>query len=180
MEIIKTPLQDLIIIKPIIFKDERGDFYEVYHEDKFELMGVKLRFVQDNQSVSKKGVIRGLHFQKPPFAQAKLVRVVQGSAIDVAVDLRKSSSTYGMHYSLVLSSDNHLQLFIPAGFAHGFAALEDDTVLSYKCSNYYQKESEGTLSFNDPDLNIHWLIENPIVSAKDRQGLLLKNFVSPF
>lgn len=180
MEIIKTPLQDLLIIKPIIFKDERGDFYEVYNEEKFALTGINLKFVQDNQSVSKKGVIRGLHFQKPPFAQAKLVRVVQGAAMDVAVDLRKSSPTFGRHYFLVLSSDNHLQLFIPEGFAHGFAALDDNTVLSYKCSNYYHKESEGTLSFDDPDLNIHWQTENPIVSAKDRQGLLFKNFVSPF
>ena len=180
MQIVETGIDGLLIIKPSVFGDSRGSFFESYNLNKFNELGLNLNFVQDNQSVSKKGVIRGLHFQKPPFAQAKLVRVVQGAALDVAVDLRKSSSTYGRHYFLVLSSDNHLQLFIPEGFAHGFAALEDNTVLSYKCSNYYHKESEETLSFDDSDLNIHWQTENPIVSAKDRQGLLFKNFVSPF
>lgn len=180
MEIIKTPLSGLLIIKPKVFFDERGSFLEIYQEKIYKANGIIEDFVQDNLSTSKKGVIRGLHFQKPPYAQAKLVRVIHGTALDIAVDLRKNSPTYGQHYYIILSATNHLQFFIPAGFAHGFAAIEDETVLSYKCSQFYNKESEGTIFYDDPTLNIHWQIENPIVSEKDKEGILFSEFVSPF
>ncbi len=180
MRIIDTPFEGLFIVQPTIFDDNRGSFSEVYNEREFAAKGIHVSFVQDNQSVSRKGVVRGLHFQKPPHAQAKLVRVVQGTALDVAVDLRKESQTYGQHYALILSADNNLQLFIPEGFAHGFAALEEDTVLNYKCSNFYNKSAEGTILFKDPQLKINWFVEEPIVSAKDMEGEEFQNFISPF
>lgn len=175
MEIVKTDIDGLLILKPKIFVDGRGYFYESYNEVRFRELGIDVPFVQDNQSCSRKGVIRGLHFQKPPFAQDKLVRVIRGSVIDVAVDIRKASPTYGQHQAVVLTGENHWQFFIPKGFAHGFAALEDDTIFAYKCSNFYHKDSEGTIRYDDPDLQIDWQTENPIVNEKD---LLSENFIT--
>ena len=139
-----------------------------------------IEFVQDNQSLSQKGVLRGLHFQAPPYAQAKLVRVISGAVLDVVVDIRKNSPTYGKHFDIELNAENKIMFFIPAGFAHGFATLADQTLFAYKCSNYYNKNSEGTILWNDPDLNINWNIENPLLSEKDLTGKSLRDFVSPF
>ena len=180
MIITKTDIQGLIIIEPQIFKDSRGAFFESWNAKKFKQLGISEDFVQDNQSVSSKGVLRGLHFQNPPYAQAKLVRVLKGSVLDVAVDLRKNSTTYGMHVSVILSEENNKSFFIPKGFAHGFLSLEDNTVFSYKCSGYYNKESEGSLLWNDEDLKIDWQIDNPLVSEKDLQADLFKNFKTKF
>ena len=180
MNITKTDIQGLIIIEPQIFKDSRGAFFESWNEKKFKQLGINEDFVQDNQSVSSKGVLRGLHFQNPPYAQAKLVRVIEGSVLDVAVDLRKNSPTYGKHVSVILSEQNNKSFFIPKGFAHGFLSLEDKTVFNYKCSDYYNKESEGSLLWNDEDLKIDWQIDNPLVSEKDLQADLFKNFKTKF
>lgn len=180
MEVSVTPIEGLVVIRPKVFVDERGSFSETYNSQSFLSAGIKSDFVQDNQSISHKNVVRGLHFQAPPFAQAKLVRVVSGSVIDVAVDIRKNSPTYGQHYSIILSAENGVQFFIPEGFAHGFIALEDHTIFQYKCSNFYNKASEGSLLWNDPALNIHWTIENPIVSAKDVEAPVLADLNSPF
>ncbi|MCL1851302.1 MAG: dTDP-4-dehydrorhamnose 3,5-epimerase [Bacteroidetes bacterium] len=174
------PISGLRLIQPDIYNDARGYFFESYNYETFKNLGIEDIFVQDNQSVSKKNVIRGLHFQMPPFAQAKLVRVVKGAALDVVVDIRKESPTYGQHLSVLLNDENQLQLYIPVGFAHGFAALEDDTLFAYKCSNLYHKDSEQSLLFNDKDLNINWNIENPIVTDKDLQAICFKDFISPF
>ena len=180
MNITKTDIQGLIIIEPQIFKDSRGAFFESWNAKKFKQLGINEDFVQDNQSVSSKGVLRGLHFQNPPYAQAKLVRVIKGSVLDVAVDLRKNSPTYGMHVSVILSEQNNKSFFIPKGFAHGFLSLEDNTVFNYKCSDYYNKESEGSLLWNDEDLKIDWQIDNPLVSEKDLKADLFKNFKTKF
>lgn len=180
MEISSTPIDGLLVLRPRIFSDERGSFSETYNTESFRKAGIDCTFVQDNQSVSRKNVVRGLHFQAPPFAQAKLVRVVRGSVIDIAVDIRKNSPTYGQHFSILLSEENATQLFIPEGFAHGFAALEDQTVFQYKCSNFYNKESEGCILWSDSDINIDWKAENPIVSAKDQEALPLSKLISPF
>ena len=180
MNIKKTDIQGLIIIEPQIFKDSRGCFFESWNAKKFKQLGISEDFVQDNQSVSSKGVLRGLHFQNPPYAQAKLVRVIEGSVLDVAVDLRKNSPTYGKHVSVILSEQNNKSFFIPKGFAHGFLSLEDNTVFNYKCSDYYNKESEGSLLWNDEDLKIDWQIDNPLVSEKDLQADLFKNFKTKF
>ncbi len=169
-----------LVIEPRIFNDPRGYFYESYNSDIFKAAGVEAVFVQDNQSLSHKGATRGLHFQAPPFEQGKLVRVVQGAVIDVIVDIRKSSPTYGKSYSIELSDINHLMLWIPPGFAHGFETLQDKTIFLYKCTNVYHKESEGGLFWNDPALEINWQSENPIVSEKDQILPLLTDFVSPF
>jgi len=180
MNIIETPIPGLLVIEPDVFKDARGYFFESYNEKRLAEIGIHERWVQDNQSCSQKGVVRGLHFQKPPFAQAKLVRILQGSAIDFAVDIRKGSPTYGQYYSVLLTADNFRQFYIPAGFAHGFAALEDNTLFFYKCSNFYNKASEGSIRFDDPDLNIDWQVKNPLTSEKDLMGPYLKDFDSPF
>ena len=180
MEIIKTKIPDLLIIKPAVFKDERGYFFESYSKGKFLNQGIDKNFVQDNESKSVKGVLRGLHFQKPPYSQGKLVRVMKGAVLDVAVDLRKSSPTYGKWASIELTEDNKFMYWIPPGFAHGFITLEDDTVFFYKCTNVYNKESEGSLRWNDPDLNIDWGLSNPILSEKDQVSPLFKGFESPF
>ncbi|MDL2311754.1 dTDP-4-dehydrorhamnose 3,5-epimerase [Bacteroidales bacterium OttesenSCG-928-B11] len=180
MEICKTHIDGLLVIKPDIYSDERGYFYESYNENRYREMGIDVAFVQDNQSCSKKGVVRGLHFQRPPYAQDKLVRVLQGSVIDVAVDLRKNSPTYGEHHAVLLSGENHLQFFIPKGFAHGFVALEDDTVFAYKCSAFYHKDSEGTIRFDDPDLNIDWKTGHPIVNEKDLHSENFRTFKTMF
>lgn len=168
------------IIHPRVFNDPRGYFYESYNKKAFAEAGIKDDFVQDNQSLSEKGVLRGLHFQIPPYAQSKLVRVIRGSVLDVVVDIRKNSSTYGKHFSIELSEENKTILYIPEGFAHGFVTLEDNTLFSYKCGNFYNKESEEGLMWNDPDLNIDWRIESPILSEKDQKNSLLKNYNSPF
>ena len=180
MEIIKTKIEGLLIIEPTVFKDDRGYFFESYNEQRFKELGITDDFVQDNQSCSQKGVVRGLHFQKPPFAQAKLVRVLRGAVLDFAVDIRKGSPTYGQYVSTLLTADNFRQFYLPTGFAHGFAALEDDTVFAYKCSAFYNKASEGCILFNDKDLNIDWQGENPITSEKDMMGERFADFDSPF
>lgn len=180
MEIIKTSIEGLLIIKPDVFKDERGYFFESYNKERFAKEGLVMNFVQDNESKSGRGVIRGLHFQKPPFAQGKLVRVVKGSVMDVAVDIRKNSPTYGKWESRILSEENKEMFWIPEGFAHGFITLEDNTVFSYKCTNVYNKLSEGSLRWNDPDLNIQWNFETPILSDKDKLSPLFKDFETPF
>jgi dTDP-4-dehydrorhamnose 3,5-epimerase len=154
---------------------------ESYNEQTFKKNGIDVNFVQDNQSLSCKGTLRGLHFQKPPYAQAKLVRAITGSILDVVVDIRKNSNTYGEYFSIVLSGENKRMLYIPEGFAHGFLALEDNTLIQYKCSNFYNKETEGGLIWNDPDININWGIGyEPIISDKDKNNVSLKNLNSSF
>lgn len=180
MEIITTSIKDLLVIKPDVFKDERGYFFEAYNKARFEAAGLMMNFVQDNESKSDKGVVRGLHYQKPPFAQGKLVRVIKGAVLDVAVDIRKNSPTYGKWVSRILSEENKEMLWIPEGFAHGFATLEDDTIFTYKCTNIYNKESEASIIWNDPDINIQWNIDNPILSEKDKKSPLFKDITTPF
>jgi len=180
MEIVKTKIPDLHIIKPRVFEDNRGYFFESYNKNTFLMNGIDQNFVQDNESKSSKGVLRGLHFQKPPFSQGKLVRVMQGAVIDVAVDLRKASPTYGEWVAVELNHKNKWMYWIPPGFAHGFVTLEDDTVFFYKCTNVYNKESEGSILWNDPDLNIDWKVANPLLSEKDLVSPLFKDFISPF
>jgi dTDP-4-dehydrorhamnose 3,5-epimerase len=171
MEFKESYIKGLIEIVPKVFGDERGYFLETYNEKIFKENGIPAKFVQDNQSFSVKGVVRGLHFQRPPFAQGKLVRVVTGKVLDVAVDLRKGSPTFGKYDSFILDSKKCNMVYIPEGFAHGFASLED-SIFTYKCTNLYNKESEGGINWADPLLNINWMIENPIVSEKDK---VLKN-----
>ncbi len=181
MEIIKTKIKDLFIIKPDVFEDERGYFFESFSKEKFKNLGLDLGFVQDNESKSQKNVLRGLHFQKPPYAQGKLVRVVKGAVLDVAVDLRPDSETYGQWEAVELSEENKLMYWVPPGFAHGFLTLRDETVFTYKCTNVYNRESEGSLRWDDPILNIDWNLEsNPILSEKDKDLPLFEGFISPF
>lgn len=179
MKIDTTPLKDVLLLTPVVFEDERGYFFESYNQQKV-VDFINCTFVQDNESKSQINVLRGLHFQIPPFSQAKLVRVIQGSVLDVAVDLRRSSPTYGHHFSVVLSAKNKQQLFIPEGFAHGFLTLENDTIFSYKCSNYYEKSAERTIVWNDFSLNIAWNCNQPILSDKDLIGERFDTFESPF
>lgn len=181
MEIKKTEIEGLLIMEPRVFEDERGAFFESFNQHKFdEITEGKYTFVQDNQSVSKKNVLRGLHFQNPPYAQGKLVRVIQGAVLDVAVDIRKASKTYGQHVAIELSAENNKQFFIPPGFAHGFIALEDETIFAYKCTNYYAPNSEGTILWNDPTLQINWGHDACLVSEKDKVGIEFSKFVSEF
>ncbi|MCE1202659.1 MAG: dTDP-4-dehydrorhamnose 3,5-epimerase [Bacteroidia bacterium] len=180
MEIVETGIPDLLIVKPAVFEDHRGYFFESYNKEKFLQKGIDQNFVQDNESKSAKNVLRGLHFQKPPFAQGKLVRVMKGAVLDVAVDIRKMSPTYGKWASIVLTESNKWMYWIPPGFAHGFVTLEDDTVFFYKCTNVYNKASEGSIRWNDPDLNIDWGITEPLLSDKDREAPLFRDFISPF
>lgn len=176
-----TNIAGLLILTPQKFEDERGYFVESFNQEKFnEAVGTPVVFVQDNESKSSTGVLRGLHFQVPPFDQGKLVRVVKGRVLDVAVDLRKNSPTYGQHLSVELSGDNGKQFWIPPGFAHGFLTLEDETIFAYKCTNYYHPASERSIRFDDPDLAISWNIHNPIISEKDRLANNFATFVSPF
>lgn len=170
MNVIKTDIEGLVIIEPRLFRDARGYFFESFSEREFAEKVAPVKFVQDNESRSSYGVLRGLHFQKPPYAQAKLVRVVKGRVLDVAVDLRKGSPTYGKYVAVELSEDNHLQFFLPRGFAHGFCVLSDEVVFQYKCDNYYAPQSEGAVIWNDPDLGIDWKIpqEDVVLSDKDR------------
>lgn len=180
MEVLTTFIEGLLVLKPKVFIDERGYFFESYNKNVLKAAGIDHVFLQDNESLSSKGVLRGLHFQKPPHAQGKLVRVVKGKVLDVAVDIRKNSSTYGKYFSIELSGENKCMFWIPPGFAHGFLTLENDTIFSYKCTDLYSKESEGALLWNDPVLNIHWGVDEPIVSDKDKLGMLLNEFKSPF
>jgi dTDP-4-dehydrorhamnose 3,5-epimerase len=181
MEAINTPIQGLLIIKPTVFSDERGAFFESFNLNEFQkVTNTNVTFIQDNISISKKNVVRGLHFQSPPYAQGKLVSVVKGSALDIAVDIRKNSPTYGQHFSIELSFENKLMFWIPEGFAHGFSALEDETIFSYKCTNYYNKTSEGSILYNDPLLNINWGVSQEILSEKDKLAQPFSTFVSPF
>ncbi|MFA5419198.1 MAG: dTDP-4-dehydrorhamnose 3,5-epimerase [Bacteroidales bacterium] len=180
MEIIKTNIPDLYIVKPAIFEDHRGYFFESYNKEVFLRHGIDQNFVQDNESKSQKNVLRGLHFQKPPFAQGKLVRVIRGAVLDVAVDIRKSSPTFGKWASIELTQDNKWMYWVPPGFAHGFVTLEDNTTFFYKCTNMYNKESEGSILWNDPFLNIDWRTDQPILSEKDKTSPLFKDFISPF
>lgn len=175
-------LEGLYILEPRVFGDARGHFFEAYNEAVYKEQGWNYQWVQDNQSASVYGVVRGLHFQSPPHAQAKLVRVIRGRILDVAVDIRKGSKTYGQHLAVELSAANKLQLLIPAGFAHGFSVLSDEAEVLYKCNQGYSRESEGGILFNDPDLNIDWQVplENAIVSDKDRLLPTLATFISPF
>ena len=169
MPFLTCDLKGLVIVEPVVFEDSRGYFFEAYNEQQFVQNGIDCHFVQDNQSRSSYGVIRGLHYQLNPFAQAKLVRVLEGKILDVAVDIRKSSPTYGKHFSIELSAENKKQLFIPAGFAHGFSVLSETAIVLYKCDSFYNKQSEGGIRFDDPGLNIDWKIdpEKAIVSEKD-------------
>jgi dTDP-4-dehydrorhamnose 3,5-epimerase len=169
-----------VIIEPRIFHDPRGYFFESFNADTFMAAGITANFVQDNQSLSQKGAVRGLHFQAPPFEQGKLVRVVQGAVVDVVVDIRKGSKTYGQSYAIELSAANQLMFWIPPGFAHGFETLEDNTIFLYKCTNMYHKASEGGLLWNDPALKIQWRTQEPIVSDKDQILPKLIDFTSPF
>ncbi|MDE6532145.1 MAG: dTDP-4-dehydrorhamnose 3,5-epimerase [Muribaculaceae bacterium] len=182
MEIIKTDIDDVVIIEPRIFKDARGYFFESFSKREFDEKVGHVDFVQDNESCSTYGVMRGLHFQRPPYAQAKLVRCVKGRVLDVAVDIRKGSPTYGKHVAVELSEDNHRQFFIPRGFAHGFAVLSDVAVFQYKCDNYYHPEADGGISILDESLGIDWQIDpaNAILSEKDTKHSLLEDFDSPF
>ena len=175
MEIIRTQIEGLLILQPRSFSDDRGSFHESYNKELLKREGILDDFVQDNQSVSRKGVLRGLHFQKKPHAQAKLVRVARGKVLDVAVDIRKNSSTYGKHVALELDAEGCTMFYIPAGFAHGFLTLEENTVFVYKCSAYYNKASEETIAWNDPDLNISWKKTDPMISSKDKEGRLFRD-----
>ena len=178
MKIRETDIKGLMVIEPRVFGDARGYFMESFSARKFrELTGLDVDFVQDNESRSSYGVVRGLHMQLPPHAQAKLVRVVSGRALDVAVDLREGSPTYGRHFAIELTGENHLQVYIPKGFAHGFAALSDEVVFQYKCDEYYAPDSEAAIIWNDPDLNIDWRLpaEDVIVSDKDKNHPKLKD-----
>lgn len=182
MEVIKTPIEGVVIIEPRIFTDARGYFFESYSKREFDEKVRPVNFVQDNESCSTKGVMRGLHFQRPPFAQSKLVRCVKGAVLDVAVDIRKGSPTYGKHVAVELTEDNHRQFFIPRGFAHGFAVLTDIAVFQYKCDNYYHPEADGGISIQDKSLGIDWQINpaNAILSDKDFKHSALSDFDSPF
>lgn len=170
MEVIKTDIEGVVIIEPRIFRDDRGYFYESFSQREFEEKVCRTTFVQDNQSKSSYGVLRGLHFQKPPYCQSKLVRCIKGAVLDVAVDLRKGSPTFGKHVAVELTEENHRQLFVPRGFAHGFAVLSEEAVFQYKCDNFYNKESEGAIAWNDPELAIDWRIpaDKILLSGKDK------------
>lgn len=170
MKIIQTDLEGCFVIEPNTFEDERGSFFESFNQKVFiEKTGLNINFVQDNQSISQKGVLRGLHLQRGEFAQAKLVRVIKGKVLDVVVDVRKNSKTFGKLFSCILSGDNNKQLFIPKGFLHGFSVLENNTIFSYKCDNYYSKQAEDGVIYSDPELNIDWILkeEEIVVSEKD-------------
>lgn len=177
MDIIKTSIEDVVIIEPKVFSDNRGYFFESFSEREFCEKVRNVRFVQDNESKSCYGVVRGLHFQKPPHAQSKLVRVVKGAVLDVVVDIRKGSPTFGQHVAVELSAENHRQVFIPRGFAHGFAVLTEEVIFQYKCDSFYAPESECGIAWDDPDLNIDWKLssDNIVLSAKDCKNLRLRD-----
>lgn len=182
MNVIKTAIEGLVIIEPRVFGDSRGYFFESYNSRDFAAQVKAVDFVQDNESRSCYGVVRGLHFQKPPYAQAKLVRVVEGRVLDVAVDIRKDSPTYGQHVAVELTADNHRQMFLPQGMAHGFAVLSETAVFQYKCDNLYHPEAEGALAWDDPTLAIDWRLPaaDVILSDKDKRHPRFNEFVTPF
>lgn len=182
INVIDTEIEGVKIIEPRLFGDARGYFFESFSQKEFEEKVCKTTFVQDNESKSIAGVVRGLHYQKPPFTQSKLVRVVKGSVLDVAVDIRKGSPTYGQHVAVELTEDNHRQFFVPRGFAHGFAVLSDIAVFQYKCDNFYHPEADGGISIVDDSLGIDWKIDagKALLSEKDTKHVLLKDFDSPF
>ena len=182
MEVIKTDIEGLVIIEPKVFKDARGYFFESFSQREFEQKVRRVNFVQDNESMSSYGVMRGLHFQRPPYSQSKLVRCVKGRVLDVAVDIRKGSPTYGKHVAVELTEDNHRQFFVPRGFAHGFAVLSETAVFQYKCDNFYAPEADGGISIKDESLGIDWQIptESALLSEKDLKHLCLADFDSPF
>lgn len=182
MDVVKTDIEGVVIIEPKVFGDSRGYFFESYSKREFDEKVAEIEFVQDNESMSSQGVMRGLHFQRPPFAQSKLVRCVKGKVLDVAVDIRKGSPTYGKHVAVEISEDNHRQLFIPKGFAHGFVVLSDVAVFQYKCDNFYHPEADGGISIKDESLGIDWQIsvDEALLSEKDSKQPLLKDFDSPF
>lgn len=177
MKMTRKDIEGLVVIEPRVFGDSRGYFFESFSQREFEKEVGQVRFVQDNESKSSYGVVRGLHFQKPPHTQSKLVRVVKGRVLDVAVDLRRDSKTYGKYFSVELTEDNHLQLFIPKGFAHGFAVLSDEAVFQYKCDEFYAPESEGAIAWNDPDIGVDWQIpeDKVILSEKDKKHPAFKD-----
>ena len=182
MEVIKTEIDGVVIIEPRIFKDDRGYFYESFSQREFEEKVCRTTFVQDNQSKSSYGVLRGLHFQKPPYCQSKLVRCIKGAVLDVAVDIRKGSPTFGKYVAVELSEENHRQFFVPRGFAHGFAVLSETAVFQYKCDNFYAPQADGGINIKDESLGIDWQIpvENAVLSEKDLKHLCLADFDSPF
>lgn len=182
MQVIKTPIEGLLVIEPRVFADSRGWFLETYNEQRYREAGIEASFVQDNQSCSSYGVVRGLHFQRPPYTQAKLVCCTQGRVLDVAVDLRKASATYGQWYAVELTEENHRQFFIPRGFAHGFSVLSEKAVFTYKCDNLYHPEADGGILLSDPDLAIDWQVPEylRILSDKDQHHPLLKDLDNPF
>lgn len=182
MKAIKTAIEGVVIIEPRIFTDARGYFFESFSQKEFDEKVRPIRFVQDNESKSSYGVMRGLHFQQPPFSQSKLVRCVKGRVLDVAVDIRKGSPTYGQHVAVELTEDNHRQFFVPRGFAHGFAVLSETAIFQYKCDNFYAPEADGGISIKDESLGIDWQIpmENAILSEKDIKHICLEDFDSPF
>lgn len=182
MKIIKSDIEGVVIIEPRVFLDQRGYFFESFSQREYDKVLGHIDFVQDNESCSTRGVMRGLHFQRPPHAQAKLVRCVRGAVLDVALDIRHGSPTYGKHVSCILTEENHRQFFIPRGFAHGFAVLSDTAVFQYKCDNYYCPESDGGISIIDPTLNIDWHLDitEAILSEKDKRHPNLKDFITPF
>lgn len=183
MEVIKTKIEGVLIIEPRVFGDDRGYFFESFNAREFaEKTNLQVNFVQDNESMSHYGVVRGLHFQQPPYAQSKLVRVVKGRVLDIAVDIREGSPTYGKHVSVELTEDNHRQFFMGKGFAHGFSVLSDVAIFQYKCDAFYAPQSEGAIAWNDPDLAIDWCIpaDKVILSEKDKKHPFLRDFRSPF
>lgn len=180
MRIEKTEILGLLILEPQVFSDERGFFMETYSRDRYREAGIEAEFVQDNLSCSKQGVVRGLHYQAPPFAQGKLVSVLRGRVLDVAVDIRAGSPTYGNYVAVELSADNHKQFWIPAGFAHGFVSLEDETLFAYKCTALYSKEHDRGIRWNDPAVGIDWGVDTPIVSEKDQAHPLLSEIIQEF
>ena len=182
MNVIKTPIEGVLIIEPRIFRDARGYFFESFSQREFDEKVRPIHFCQDNESMSSYGVMRGLHFQRPPYTQSKLVRCVRGAVLDVAVDIRKGSPTFGQHVAVELTGESHRQLFIPRGFAHGFAVLSDEVLFQYKCDNFYAPQSEGGIAWNDPDLNIDWRIpkDKIILSEKDKMHPTLKEHKTVF
>ena len=182
MEVIKTDIEGVVIIEPKVWRDERGYFFESFSQREFCEKVRRVNFVQDNESMSSYGVMRGLHFQRPPFTQSKLVRCVRGAVLDVAVDIRKGSPTFGQHVAVELTEDNHRQFFVPRGFAHGFAVLSEEAVFQYKCDNFYAPQADGGISIVDGSLGIDWRIpvDKAILSEKDTKHALLKDFDSPF
>lgn len=180
MKVEEGPIRGLLIIQPRVNRDDRGFFLELYSQAKLSAKGLEGSFLQDNLSRSRKNTVRGLHYQRPPFSQGKLVTVMEGEVLDVVVDLRKESSTYGSHFSIVLSAEQHNMLYVPEGFAHGFSVLSENCLFFYKCTQIYNRESEGGILWNDPQLAIDWRVEAPIVSDKDKQLPRLKDLMTPF